>query len=157
FAKIGTLMERWRWPVIGFWLAVTVVGAVFGGALFDRLSTTDTSRPDSESTAAQRRIDQIAPEGALVIGVIQGREVYDPGLVANVTKAVNELKAINGVKDVDDLYTGPGGQIGADNRSTAVRVELDPKLTEQRREQVEDQVRARLKQIEAPTVLVGGT
>ncbi len=103
------------------------------------------------------RIDQLAPEGPLVIAVVEGRDVYDPGLVSNVTDVVKQVKAIPGVKDVDDLYTSPGGQIGADNFSTTVVVELAPDLPEERRQQVEDQVSARLKTIQAPSVLVGGT
>ncbi len=106
---------------------------------------------------AQHRIDQLAPEGPLVIAVVEGRDVYDPGLVSNVTDVVKQVKAIPGVKDVDDLYTSPGGQIGADNFSTTVVVELAPDLPEERRQQVEDQVSARLKTIQAPSVLVGGT
>ncbi|MFF5231229.1 MMPL family transporter [Dactylosporangium sp. NPDC000521] len=157
FAKLGTLMDRYRWPVIGVWLAVTVAGAVFGGALFDRLATTTTNRADSESAIAQHRIDELAPEGSMVIAVIEGKDVYDPGLNASVTKASQEIKAMAGVKEVKDLYNGPGGQIGADNMSSTVRVELDPKLGEAAREQLEDKVKARLKLIEAPKVTVGGT
>src|SRR5690348_8745574 len=127
-------MYRLRWPVIAWWLLVVVLGAVFGGRLFDRLGNPDSLSADAESVIAQHRVDQVAPEGPIVIGVIQGRPVYEPGLVATVTAAVNDIKAIPGVKDVDDLYTGPGGQIGSDNRSTTVRVELQVGLADQRRE-----------------------
>ncbi|WP_260726160.1 MMPL family transporter [Dactylosporangium roseum] len=156
FAKLGTLMDRHRWAVIGLWLAVTVAGAVFGGGLFDRLVETSTNRADSESAVAERRIDELAPQGSMVIAVIEGREVYDGGLNASVSKAAQEIRGMPGVKEVNDLYTGPGGQIGADNMSTTVRVELDPKLGDADREQLEDRVKARLDQIEAPSVKVGG-
>jgi RND superfamily putative drug exporter len=149
-------MYRLRWPVIAWWLLVVVLGAAFGGKLFDRLGNPDSLSPDAESVVAQHRVDQVAPEGPIVIAVIQGRGVYEPGLVSSVTAAVTAIKAIPGVTDVDDLYTGPGGQIGSDNRSTTVRVELQVGLADQRREQVEDQVSARLRQIDAPSVLVGG-
>jgi putative drug exporter of the RND superfamily len=157
FAKLGTMMCRHRWAVAGAWLAVLVAGLVFGGGLFDRLGNPENLRPDAESVLAQHRIDQLAPEGPLVIAVVEGRDVYDPGLVSNVTDVVKQVKAIPGVKDVDDLYTSPGGQIGADNFSTTVVVELAPNLPEERRQQVEDQVSAHLKTIQAPSVLVGGT
>ena len=157
FAKLGTIMYRRRWAVAGAWLAVLAAGLVFGGGLFDRLGNPENLRPDAESVLAQHRIDQLAPEGPLVIAVVEGRDVYDPGLVSNVTDVVKQVKAIPGVKDVDDLYTSPGGQIGADNFSTTVVVELAPDLPEERRQQVEDQVSARLKTIQAPSVLVGGT
>ena len=80
----------------------------------------------------------------MVIAVIEGKDVYDPGLNASVTKASQEIKGMAGVKEVNDLYNGPGGQIGADNMSSTVRVELDPKLSEDARERFEDKVRARL-------------
>jgi RND superfamily putative drug exporter len=157
FAKLGTFVDRHRWPVVGLWLAITVAGAVFGGALFDRLATTSTNRADSESAVAQRRIDELAPKGSLVIAVIEGRDVYDGGLNASVSKASEEIRLMPGVKEVNDLYTKPGGQVGADNMSTTVRVELDPKLDQAAREKLEDRVKARLELIEAPSVKVGGT
>jgi len=157
FAKLGTLVDRHRWPVIGLWVAITVAGAVFGGALFDRLATTSTNRSDSESAVAQRRIDELAPKGSLVIAVIEGRDVYDGGLNASVSKAAQEIRQLPGVKEVNDLYDGPGGAIGADNKSTTVTVELDPRLADAAREQLEDRVKARLELIEAPSVKVGGT
>jgi len=150
-------MDRWRWPVIGVWIVITVAGAVFGGALFGRLQDTSTNRPDSESAVAQHYIDVTAPEGATVVAVIQDRDVYDPGLVSNVTKIDTAIKALKGVKKVHDLYTEPGGAIGADNRSTTVVVELQPGLSDQVREPLEDGIKARLEKIEAPKVLVTGS
>ena len=93
----------------------------------------------------------------MVIAIIEGKDVYDPGLNASVTKASQEIKVMAGVVEVNDLYNGPGGQIGADNMSSTVRVELDPKLSEDARERLEDKIKARLKLIEAPKVTVGGT
>ncbi|WP_344616704.1 MMPL family transporter [Dactylosporangium salmoneum] len=157
FAKLAALMDRGRWIVLGAWLAVTIAGAVFGGGLFDRLATTDTNRPDSESAVGQHRIDELAPRGALVIAVVEGLEPYDPALVATVGDAARDVRAMPGVKEVNDLYTGVGGQIGADNRSVSVQVELDPGLADAPREALEDRVKARLELIKAPTVRVGGT
>ncbi|MGI5246362.1 MMPL family transporter [Dactylosporangium sp. CA-139066] len=157
FAKLGAVMDRGRWLVAGAWLVATIAGAVFGGGLFDRLTTTDTNRPDSESAVGQARIDQLAPTGSLVWVAIEGLPPYDPGLVATVSSAATDVRAMPGVKEVNDLYTGVGGRIGADNNSVLVQVELDPSLAEAPREALEDRVKARLEQIKAPTVKVGGT
>ncbi|WP_432833599.1 MMPL family transporter [Dactylosporangium sp. CA-092794] len=157
FAKLGGLMDRYRWVVVGAWLAVTIAGAVLGGGLFDRLATTSTNRPDSESAIGKHRIDELDPTGSLVIAVVQGRDPYDPGLVTTVSNAAQQIRRMNGVKEVKDLYTGAGGRIGADNRSVEVEVELEPGLADAPREALEDQVRARLEQIDAPSVKVGGT
>jgi RND superfamily putative drug exporter len=156
FAAFGRLAYRGRWPVLGVWLVLTVAGAVFGGRVFDRMSTVDSLRPDAESAVAQRRIDQLVPEGAVLVAAVRGREPYDSAVVASVTAAVTEIRGIAGVLDVDDLYTSPGGQIGADNRSTLVRVEISEELPEDEREQLEDRVAAILHRIDAPEVLVGG-
>jgi RND superfamily putative drug exporter len=157
FAKLGALMNRGRWVVVGAWLVAAIAGAVFGGGLFDRLVTTDTNRPDSESAVGKHRIDELAPTGALVFAVIEGLPPYDPNLVASVSDAAREIRGMRGVKEVNDLYTGVGGRIGADNRSVMVQVELDPALADAPREALEDRVKARLEQIKAPTVRVGGT
>jgi RND superfamily putative drug exporter len=156
FGKLGGFMARYRWAVIGAWIAVTVAGAVFGGGLFDRLVTTGTNRPDSESAIGKARIDALTPTGSKVIAVVEGRDPYDPALVTSVSNASQTIRRMPGVKEVEDLYTGPGGRIGADNRSVTVQVELEPGLAETPREALEDQVRARLHEIDAPSVKVGG-
>ena len=156
FAAVGRAMVRWRWPVLGVWLVLVLAGGVFGGQVFDRLASTDNLRADAESQLAERRVQELKPEGEKVIAVIRDRDIYDPPLVENVTKISNEIRGIDGVKEVDDLYSSPGGRIGADNRSSLVEVELRPDLPDEKREQVEDLVAAALHRIDAPQVLVGG-
>ncbi|HEX2774909.1 MAG TPA: MMPL family transporter [Micromonosporaceae bacterium] len=153
---LGRWTYRRRWPVLAVWLGLVLAGAASGGAVFDRLSTTDSLRPDAESQRADRRIDQLLPEGPTVVAVVAGREVYEPGLVSSISTLAAEIRQMDGVVEVDDLYTAPGGQIGADNRSTLVTVELSDQLAEADRERVEDEVAAALRRIDAPQVLVGG-
>jgi putative drug exporter of the RND superfamily len=153
---LGRWTYRRRWPVLAVWLGLVLTGAVSGGAVFDRLSTTDSLRPDAESQRADRRIDQLLPEGPTVVAVIAGRDVYEPGLVSSVSTIAAEIRQVDGVVEVVDLYTAPGGQIGADNRSTLVTVELSDGLAEADRARVEDKVTAALRRIDAPQVLVGG-
>ncbi|MGI5212539.1 MMPL family transporter [Plantactinospora sp. CA-290183] len=160
FAALGRSMWRWRWPVLLVWLALAVGGAAFGGQVFDRLSSTESLRPDAESQQAQRRVDQLLPEGPTVVAVVRDRDPYDPGLVASVGRVRAELLAVPGVVAVEDLYNAAGGRIGADNRSTLVRVELAGALAatgrDGERERVEDRVVVLLRDIDAPRVLVGG-
>jgi RND superfamily putative drug exporter len=124
--------------------------------VFDRMVATDNLRPDAESQQADRRVQELRPEGEKVLAVVRDRDIYDPPLVENVQKIAAEIRAIDGVKSVDDLYSAPGGRIGADNRSSLVEVELRAGLPDERREQVEDQVSDALHRIDAPQVLVGG-
>jgi RND superfamily putative drug exporter len=156
FAAVGRFAVRWRWPVIAVWTALTLAGAVFGGRVFDRAGEVDSLRPDAESAVAQRRIDALLPEGDLVIGVLRGTDVYDPALVDSVNRVAAEIAAMPGVASVEHLYNSPGGAIGADNRSTLVRVELAKTLPAAGREALTDRVTAALHRIAAPEVLVGG-
>jgi RND superfamily putative drug exporter len=143
-------------PVLVVWLVLAVAGAGFGGRVFDRATDTAALRPDAESVRAQQRLDQLLPEGPVIVAVVGGRDVYDPGLVASVTRVDAEIRALPGVVDVDDLYSGAGGRIGADNRSTLIRVELARGLADAERRRVEDAVVAALHRVDAPRVLVGG-
>ena len=52
--------------------------------------------------------------------------------------------------------TAPGGSIGADNNSVAVRVALRHDLPDADQERLEEEVAAVLRGIDAPTVLVSG-
>jgi putative drug exporter of the RND superfamily len=156
FAALGRWCARRRWPVLGAWLVLTVAGLALGGQVFDRLATTGSLRPDAESQRADRRIEQLKPEGPIVLAVVGGRDPYDPALVRDVTTVTTGIRGRPGVTGVDDLYGAPGGRIGADNRSSLIRVELNRGLPDDRREQVEDAVAAALHRIDAPVVLVGG-
>ncbi len=155
-AALGRALHQWRWPVLGLWAGLVIAGAALGGQVFDRLSEADTLPAGAESQQAKRRLDQLLPEGPTVVAVIRDRDPYEPALVASVDAVRTELKAIPGVVDVDDLYASPGGRIGADNRSTLVRVELARDLPSGQRERVEDRVTAVLRKVDAPQVLVGG-
>ncbi len=156
FERLGGMAFRWRWLVLAVWSAVLVAGFLAGPQLFDRLTVVDSLSARAESVVAEQRIRDLVSDGPIVYGVAMGRDVYDPGMVTSVSGVAERLRAIDGVVDVDDLYTGPGGQIGADNRSTLVWVELKEDLPLERQEALEDQVRSTLLTIDAPTVEVGG-
>jgi putative drug exporter of the RND superfamily len=155
-AELGRTCARRRWWVLGVWLVLTAAGLALGGQVFDRLATTGSLRADAESQVADRRVDRLQPEGPVVVAVVGAPDVYDQKLVADVTAVTGEIRAVDGVAEVEDLYGAPGGRIGAGNRSSLIRVELERGLPEDRREQVEDAVAALLHRIGAPEVLVGG-
>jgi putative drug exporter of the RND superfamily len=154
--RLGGLAYRWRVPVALAWLAVLVLGAVFGGRVFDRLGDVEGLRPDAESVVAETRIDQLVPEGPVIVAVVEGRDVFDPAFVASVTKVAGGVGALHGVAEVDDPFSAPGGQLAGDKRGTVIRVELRDDLAPARQEQLEDDVIASLRAIDAPTVLIGG-
>ncbi|MEO3926353.1 MMPL family transporter [Micromonosporaceae bacterium B7E4] len=156
FAAFGRSLWRWRWPVLVGWLGLVLAGATLGGQVFDRLVDTDNLRPDAESQRADRRVAALLPEGPVVVAIVRDRDPYDPALVASVNRVRAEVQAVPGVREVEDLYNAAGGRIGADNRSTLVRVELADGLPTAEREAAEDRVAALLRGIDAPQVLVGG-
>ncbi|MFF0373654.1 MMPL family transporter [Actinoplanes missouriensis] len=155
-AGLGRQCARHRRMVLGVWLVLITAGLIAGGSVFDRLTTTGSVRPDAESQRAEARVDRLQPEGPMVIAVVGGRDVWDPALVAGVTAITGEIRAMDGVREVEDLYGAPGGQIGADTRRSMIRVELAEGLPDDRRERLEDAVAAALHRIDAPEVLVGG-
>jgi putative drug exporter of the RND superfamily len=154
--RLGRLAYRWRLPVALAWLAVLVLGAVFGGRVFDRLGDVEGLRPDAESVVAETRIDQLVPEGPMIVAVVEGRDVFDPAFVASVTKVAGGVSALHGVAEVNDPFSAPGGQLAGDKRGTVIRVELRDDLAPARQERLEDDVIASLRAIDAPTVLIGG-
>jgi RND superfamily putative drug exporter len=154
--RLGTFAYRRCWVVTVAWAVVLVLGAVLGGRVFDRLGDVEGLRPDAESVVAEARLDQLVPEGPLLIAVVEGRSVFDRGLADSVTAVAGGLRALPGVVEVDDPYSSPGAQFAGDKLGTIVRVELRDGLGEAEQERLEDDVVAGLRSIDAPTVLVGG-
>jgi putative drug exporter of the RND superfamily len=156
FAQLGRAMYRWRWPVLGLWAVAVAAGALLGGGVFDRTSSVDSLRPDAESVRAERLLEQRLGTGPDVFGIALGRNPRDPVLVESLIAVAGELRAIGGVVEVEDGYTAPGGQEGADGLSYLVRVELRPGLPASEQERLAEQVAALLRTIDAPEVVVGG-
>ncbi|MBB5871047.1 RND superfamily putative drug exporter [Allocatelliglobosispora scoriae] len=144
-------MFRFRWAVVAAWAVLAILGGIIGGQIFDRAVAVDQLSASAESMRAKARIAQVDPEGPLVIAVARDVDPHDPALVESVTAVHETLITIPGVREAKDLYTGPGGRIGADERSIMIQVELDsadPALLAE--------VARQLHRIRAPQVLVGG-
>ncbi len=154
--QLGKLAVRARYLIIAAWAVVAVLGAVFGGAVFDRAQSVDSLRPDAESTLLQKRLDQLSPEGELVVAVISGRDFFAVDLVDSASRVMFEIREIPGVAEVTDPYTSGSYQISADKQSSLVVVELRPELSDEEALAAADKVATALRRIEAPEVLVGG-
>ncbi len=142
-------------PILAAWAVVVVVGAVFGGRVYDRTQSVATVREDAESALAEARLERLAPEGEQVVAVIAGRDFFDPALVESATAVMYEIRELPGVAEVTDAYTA-GGLIGRSGESSLAVVELAPDLSDGEALAAADRVAARLKTIDAPEVLVGG-
>jgi RND superfamily putative drug exporter len=156
FARLGRAVYRWRWPVLGLWAVAIVAGGALGGQIFDRTSSVDSLSPDAESVRTERLIDERLGSGPELFAIARGRHPRDPVLIESVIAVAGQLRAIDGVAEVRDGHTAPGGQAGADNLSYLVAVELRPGLPDPEQELLAEQVEAVLRTIDAPEVLVGG-
>jgi RND superfamily putative drug exporter len=152
---LGGWIARHRHWVLAAWAVVAVVGAVLGGSVYDKTETLDGTRPGLESTEVAQRIDQLEPEGETVVAVIAGREFFATDLVSQASRIMFEIREIDGVSEVTDAYTS-GGVIGDDGQSSLVVVELERGLDEDRAVVVADRVAEALREVDSPTVLVGG-
>lgn len=150
--RIWAWLYRWRWFVVAAWAVVAIAGGAIGGGVYDKTQTVDELRSDAPSIRADQRLQQLIPEGPILFAIVQDVDPYAPALVSSTQKVTGELSTWPSVKEAADLYSTPGGQIGADTRSTLVRVELKPGASEQDVAAVS----AKLHEIKAPRILVGG-
>ncbi|MBV1850516.1 MMPL family transporter [Catellatospora tritici] len=155
-ARLGRTVARFRYAVLAVWAVVALCGAVLGGTVYDRTQPLDGLRPDTESTRAQARIDELTPTGEQLVAVVSGRNFFASDLVSQASRIMYEVRAIPGVVKVTDAYTAGSGQISSDNQSSLVVVELSPYLDDDAALAVADRVAAALHRIDAPQVLVGG-
>ncbi|WP_170219566.1 MMPL family transporter [Nocardioides litoris] len=153
--NLGAWLARRRRWVLGAWAALTVLGAVLGGSVYDRTSPVDGTRPGLESSVVQERLDALDPEGETVVAVLSGREFFATDLVDQASRVMYDIREIPGVVQVDDAWTS-GGVIGDDRQSALVVVELDRGLDEDEAAEVADRVAEDIRRVEMPEVLVGG-
>jgi RND superfamily putative drug exporter len=154
--RLGRVLYRRRWAVLAGWAVVVVAGAGFGGQIFDRTETVDSLAADAESARGERLLAEWLGEGPEVFAIVRDVDPFAPATVDSILAVSGELRAIDGVVEVRDGHTAPGGQIGADNRSLLIQVELRPGLPDTERERLERRVAAVLRTLDAPQVLVGG-
>ncbi|GAB2583073.1 putative membrane protein [Paractinoplanes abujensis] len=155
-AGLGRAMYVRRVVVVVVWAAVALAGAVFGGSVYDRTQSIDPLPADAPAAVAQDRLDTLAPEGERLVAVVSGREVGSIELITSVTRIVYEIRAVNGVKEVDDSYTTGNRRISTDQRASLITVELQPALSDDDALRVAGQVSDALRRIDAPEILIGG-
>ncbi|MCP2326102.1 RND superfamily putative drug exporter [Hamadaea flava] len=119
-------LVRGRWLIVAGWALLAIAGGALGGSVYDHAQNVGQLSADAESLRAEARLQQLKPEGETVFAISRDVNPYDPALVATTTEVAQQLRGMAGVRDVGDLYTAPGGQIGQDERSTLVRVTFTP-------------------------------
>ncbi|MBE2320440.1 MMPL family transporter [Solirubrobacter sp. CPCC 204708] len=151
--RVGRAAARWRFAILAVWAALALVGGVIGAGVYDRTETVDDAR--GESARAAERLDELDPEGELVVAIIAGKDFFARDLIDRATAVMYELRETPGVVDVRDAYTA-GGLQGDDGKSSLAVVELDPALEGDAALEAADRVAEKLRTIPAPEVLIGG-
>ncbi|MFD3835699.1 MMPL family transporter [Streptomyces sp. NPDC058642] len=141
--------------VIALWVVFLLLGFGLGTGVFGRLSDNVPEVPGTESEAAAQYLDRVDPAGESITAVVEGTAVSDPGLRAQVERAVAEVREVAGVAAVPDPYTTPG-LLAEDGRALIIPVALEGGLDDDAEERTVDDAADRIKQIDAPEVHVSG-
>ncbi len=123
FARLGASMVRWRWVVLGVWLAVLiVVGALLAPKAPKALKGGGFSDPDSESAKAAAILDTqfnaSTFTSAVAVFTSATATVDDAGFKEQVTRAEDALSRVDGVHNVQTFYSTGNPLLVSDDRHT---------------------------------------
>ncbi|WP_093906048.1 MMPL family transporter [Streptomyces sp. cf386] len=141
--------------VIALWVLFLLLGFGLGTGVFSRLSDNVADIPGTESEAAGQYLERTDPAGESITAVVENTAVSDPGLRAQVERAVADVRSIAGVADVPDPYA-TRGLTAEDGRALIIPVTLEGGLDDDAEEKAVDAAADRIRQIDAPEVHVSG-
>ncbi|WP_416900645.1 MMPL family transporter [Micromonospora echinospora] len=128
FAWWGRMVVRMRWAVLAAGLALVVVGATWGAAVFGQLTGGGFDDPGSESSRALARINaELGPQGADVIVLFSDdvATVDQPAVQGPVTATLTRLREHPEVRQVTSWYeTQAPTLVSDDRRATYALVQL---------------------------------
>jgi RND superfamily putative drug exporter len=134
--------------VVALWIAVVAAGFGIGTGVFDRLVPQTGTVPGSESQHAAQRLKGTAAGAERLTAVISGRPATDPPLLASVTAAIAEIRAMPGIDAVSDpLPSTTTGQ------ALLVKVTL---ASGHGKKAAAQAAAGRLRRVDAPSVVVAG-
>lgn len=156
-ADLGRLLHRGRGGVLAAWLVVVALGATLGGSVFDVAASPDPVRAAAESARADAALEQVDPEGDVVVAVLSGADVYGTDLINQASRVMEQVRALPDVVDVADPWTTGNPQlVSPDRTGTTVVVEIDPTVDDDRAVAAARRVEQALRGVSMPEVLVGG-
>ncbi|GGJ76913.1 hypothetical protein GCM10010123_03650 [Pilimelia anulata] len=137
FAWWGRAVVRLRWWVLALGLAVAVLGATWGGGVFDRVVSGGFFVKDSEAARAGDAITAaFGEQGSHVVVLYRDplATVQQPTFRQPVTEAVARVRALPGVREVRSAFDAPPGTpaaaalaaryIARDQHATLVTIQL---------------------------------
>lgn len=125
-ATVGHWCFRYRWLVVGLWLAAVLGGALASGPVFSRLAEATTSGR-TESAEGLRQISAGTADGGQVLALIDGVDVPSAKVQDLVTRVIGDLERDPAVLRVDSPYAGTplaSRQVAADKRAMIVTIVL---------------------------------
>lgn len=136
-APLATFVIRYRWWVIGAWIAVFLASATLapriGGALKQGFGEVDTE----SRLAVRQMVDalDVSESGVTLVFSSDRLEVSDPAYVAAMEDTIAPLREIPEVTRIVTFYSVPDEEMGAtmvasDGRTTYAFVELDAPIDE---------------------------
>jgi RND superfamily putative drug exporter len=152
--RLGGLCFRHRWWVLAGWLGVLVAGVVSAGQVFERLGAGEQTYAP-ESVQAQQVLDEASDRGGEVIALLEGVDPDSPEVADAVARATTELRALPGVRGVDEPVLATDGT-GVALRVTLTKFDSDTEQEDDAVERVSDRLRLLTEELPGATVRLGG-
>jgi RND superfamily putative drug exporter len=155
--RLASFVVRRRRAVMIVWLLVLLAGAAVGSSAFSVLSSDFGAGSATESGQVTERLDALATTGGEIAVVVDGVDVDDPAVSADVVGTLDRIRATEGVIDVTDYWSTGSEQLRAsDGRAALAVVTFAGDLEEEAELELAHDVADVAREIDAPSVLVGG-
>ena len=155
--RLGSFVVRRRRAVIITWVLLIVAGATIGSSAFSVLSSEFGAGGATESGQVAQRLDDLAETGGEIAIIVDGIDVDDPAIADRVTDGLATIAALDGVVAVTDYWSTDLGALRAtDGRAALAVITLTGGLEEEAELELAHEVEDLAREIDAPTVLVGG-
>lgn len=112
--RMGTVVGRHPWRVLGLWLVVVVLcfaaaaGALGGDSLFQRLTSGEPTVP-GEARTGRDLVSGAATKGPATMLQVTGVDLGAPAVADTVRRHSETLSRISGVQQVSNPFLVPGG------------------------------------------------
>ena len=154
--RLARFSLRHRRLVAAAWVVLFVAGIAIGSGVFDRLDPDVGDVEGTESARADARLRALDPGGESIAALADGVDPRDPRVAAGIRATTERLRAIPGVNQVADPFSGPPELLARDGRAALVAVEFAHGLGEDRFDRALEAAETELRRLDAPRVLVGG-
>ena len=127
FYRLGQLVTRYRWFIVGFWFIAVVVALPFAPQASNVLQAGGFVSPDAESERALALLANKLHLNVNIVQVIftsQRYTAYDPQFVQEAQQSLASVQSMPGVASIISFVDDPR-QISLDRRAAYVDVVLN--------------------------------